>query len=63
MIDYPANWDKCEAEYLEPPGLEEEPELEEFECENCGIISNKTTCSKECYKIMKAEYEAERREF
>ena len=30
--------------------------LEGIACENCGVVTQKITCSKSCYNIMKAEY-------
>tara|TARA_R110000851_G_scaffold114211_5_gene239305 strand:- start:500 stop:640 length:141 start_codon:yes stop_codon:yes gene_type:complete len=36
--------------------FDEGEEFEGVECENCGAITEKQTCSKTCYDIMKADY-------
>ena len=34
----------------------DQDELEGIACENCGVVTQKITCSKSCYNIMEAEY-------
>lgn len=49
------NFERCEKEYLERNDYEEY----ENECENCGTPCKDHVCSMTCYKIMKADYEAD----